>query len=66
MNDRDWPRWMDTSTAAAYTCFETGTLENWRYQKRKSGPDWIRLPGGSIRYDRLVLDSWMESQKVAS
>lgn len=66
MNERDWPRWMDTATAAAYTCFEAGTLENWRYQKRKTGPDWIRLPGGSIRYDRSVLDSWMESQKAAS
>lgn len=66
MNERDWPRWMDTKTAAAYTSFEAGTLENWRYLKDKKGPEWIRLPGGDIRYDRLVLDAWMESMRAAS
>lgn len=66
MNQPEWPRWMDTATAAVYTCFAAGTFENWRYSKDRKGPEWVRLPGGDIRYDRLALDAWMESMRVAS
>ena len=56
---RLWPEWMDTKTAAEYLCYEVGTLENWRYQKR--GPTFIKTPAGGIRYRRSDLDAWMMS-----
>ncbi len=37
------------------------TLEGWRH--RKVGPPWLKL-GGLVRYDRVKLLSWIESQRV--
>jgi predicted DNA-binding transcriptional regulator AlpA len=50
-----------TPEAAEYLAMEPGTLENWRYKQR--GPKPTRLPGGSIRYDKVDLDAWVEAVK---
>jgi hypothetical protein len=66
MNDRLWPRWMDTATAAEYICRERGTLENWRYAKDPEGPPWFPGKGGKPTYDRIKLDAWMEGMEKAA
>lgn len=53
----------DTESAASYLGFESGTLENWRYQGR--GPRFIHI-GRSVRYDQADLDAWVDAMKVAS
>lgn len=56
-------RLLDTPHAAVYLGFETGTLENWRYQG--VGPRFIKIKR-AVRYDQADLDAWIESVKAAS
>ena len=48
-------------------CDELGigrsTMDDWRRSGR--GPEFLRLPNGSLRIRRRVLDAWTDALKVA-
>jgi excisionase family DNA binding protein len=53
---------MTSREAAVYL----GMSDSWvrKQRVRGTGPAFIRLPGGSIRYHRITLDEWMEEQQA--
>ena len=38
------------------------TLSQWRY--RQVGPPFLRLVGGSVRYDLADIEAWLDTQRV--
>ena len=56
------PRWLTIDQAAAYIGFAKGTLYHW--VSRRQIP--FVKKGRSLRFDRLVLDEWMERDRVQS
>lgn len=51
---------MNVGQATIYLAYaSTRTLNNLRY--RKSGPPYVKLPTGSIRYRQADLDAWCAS-----
>ena len=57
-------KWHDTKSAARYTGFAAGTLENWRLAEPRRGPDFRRV-GRAIRYDQAALDRFIEQGQAA-
>lgn len=53
------PTWLTTAASAAMLSVSTQTLANWR--SLGSGPAYIKLPNGSIRYEAAELQRWMLS-----
>lgn len=58
-------KWLDTKQAAKHMGFAAGTLENWRLQEPRRGPDFRRI-GRAIRYDRAELDRYIEQEGAAA
>ena len=56
------PRWLTIDQAAAYIGFAKGTLYHWVNQRQIP----FVKKGRSLRFDRLVLDEWMERDRVQS
>lgn len=53
---------LTTEDAAAYLGLRPGTLMDWRWQR--TGPPWIRISRGCVRYDQTALDSWLALRVV--
>lgn len=51
--------YLTTKSAAELTGFAPGTLQNWRVLQ--VGPEFIKLPNGSVRYRLADLISYVES-----
>lgn len=54
---------MDTDALAAYLGFTPKTVQNWRSDG--GGPPYIKF-GNRVRYDRRVVDRWLEKQTVGA
>lgn len=53
---------LNTEEAASYLGLKPGTLMDWRWQR--TGPPWIRVSRGCVRYDQDALDKWLVSRTV--
>lgn len=36
-----------------------------RYRREGTGPAWVRLPGGAVRYRQSDVDLWLEARRIA-
>lgn len=50
--------YLKTKEAAIYMGFSYKTLEAWR--AAGSGPDFLRLENGHVRYEKCVIDAWIK------
>ena len=57
---RDLQRILRTPEAAAYVGLAPATLEKLRVTGR--GPQFVRLGGRAVGYDRAELDRWIDEQ----
>ena len=57
-------RILRTPEAAQYVGLSPSTLEKKRLAG--GGPDFVRLGGRAVGYDRATLDSWLEGQRRTS
>ena len=55
-------RLLTTDEASRYLGLRSQLLVQWRYDRK--GPPFHRL-GRLVRYDVILLDAWLEEQKVA-
>lgn len=53
------PTLLTAAEAAAFLRVSTHTLENQRCTG--TGPDWIKLPNGRVRYRAADLAAWVEA-----
>lgn len=53
--------WNEHETAE-YLCLSVKTLRRWRWAKR--GPSWLKLSGGAVRYDPVVVIRYVAGSRV--
>lgn len=54
-------RLLREAEAAEFLGMARGTLRNWRVYG--IGPEWVKLPNGSVRYRVADLMEWIESRE---
>lgn len=54
--------WLTTEQASDYSGFTAGTMRTWRSQGY--GPQYVKTPGGRIRYRYADLDAWITNGAV--
>jgi len=55
------PLWTPADTARRLNK-PAKTLAEWR--SRRIGPPWMKLEGGSVRYDPVAVEEWLQQQTV--
>jgi len=43
-----------------------GVSTRWLIRNAENGPDYYKLPGGTIRYSEADLANWLRQRKVAA
>ena len=55
--------WLTFVEACAEIAVSRSTMDDWRRSGR--GPDFVRLPNGSLRIRRQCLEGWLAELEVA-
>jgi predicted DNA-binding transcriptional regulator AlpA len=55
---------LDTHQVADRLGVSSTTVRKWRMSG--DGPPWLKLPGGTVRYDPGTLAEWIESRRRES
>ena len=59
----DAPEYLSSRETAAFIGINIRTLAGWRL--RRVGPSFVRVSGNVVRYDRAVLQRWLDARCVA-
>ena len=43
-----------------------GVSKQWLIRNAEQGPDYYKLPGGTIRYSESDLNNWLRQRKIAA
>lgn len=57
----EWPEWLNPKSASAYLDVSINTLADWRF--RGVGPKYRRISERWVRYNKSVLDEFMEGRQ---
>jgi excisionase family DNA binding protein len=55
--------WLTMREVCAQLGVSRSTIDDWR--RRGAGPEFKRLPNGSLRIRQSTLDEWVDAQEVA-
>ena len=62
--EHNWKRWLSSDDVAIILGVSKSTLSKMRMQSNSSTLPFSKIGGKIIRYDRLLVDKWLEEHQV--